>query len=95
MVYVDLNMVRAGAVRRPDEWEVAGYNEIRHPWLRKGVIDFDKLNGLLQVSSRMELIALLDRALDEQIAATQRDPMWTESPAVGDDEFRALMTSDR
>jgi hypothetical protein len=28
MVYIDLNMVRAGGVNHPSEWPFSGYNEI-------------------------------------------------------------------
>ena len=29
IVYIDLNMVRAGVVAHPSEWDYGGYNEIR------------------------------------------------------------------
>ena len=35
MVYIDLNMVRAGVVKRPEEWTFCGYSEIQNP--RKGM----------------------------------------------------------
>ena len=31
MVYIDLNMVRAGIVTHPSEWPFSGYNEIQNP----------------------------------------------------------------
>ena len=31
MAYIDLNMVRAGAVTHPAQWEIGGYREIQHP----------------------------------------------------------------
>ena len=31
LVYIDLNMVRAGAVKHPAEWNHCGYNEIQSP----------------------------------------------------------------
>lgn len=31
LVYIDLNMVRAGVVSHPDEWDLNGYNEIQNP----------------------------------------------------------------
>ena len=39
LVYIDLNMVRAGVVKHPAEWEICGYNEIQNPPDRYGVID--------------------------------------------------------
>ena len=32
MVYVDLNMVRAGVVTHPSEWPFCAYNEIQNPF---------------------------------------------------------------
>jgi putative transposase len=31
IVYIDLNMVRAGVVKHPSEWPYSGYNEIQQP----------------------------------------------------------------
>ena len=31
LVYIDLNMVRAGVVNHPSEWTYGGYNEIQNP----------------------------------------------------------------
>ena len=31
LVYIDLNMVRAGVVKHPAEWEAGGYHEIQGP----------------------------------------------------------------
>jgi len=43
LVYIDLNMVRAGIVRHPSEWDMNGYNEIQEPSARYGVIDHQEL----------------------------------------------------
>lgn len=85
--YIDLNMVRARAVRHPKEWEVSGYNEIQSPWQRKRIIDFETLMKFLGVKSHEELAALQNRLLDEEIRASRRDPIWTEAVAVGDDNY--------
>jgi len=47
IIYIDLNMVRAGVVEHPRQWEFCGYNEIQNPRKRKGIIDFDRLMDLL------------------------------------------------
>ena len=36
LVYIDLNMVRAGVVHRPSEWPFCGYNEIQKPKKKEG-----------------------------------------------------------
>jgi putative transposase len=85
--YIDLNMVRAQVVRHPRNWEVSGYNEIQNPWQRKRIIDFELLMNFLNVGSQEELAALQDRLLNDEIGVGRRDPIWTESVAVGDDSY--------
>lgn len=46
LIYVDLNMVRAGVVKHPVEWEMSGYNEIQNPPDRYGVIERQALQQL-------------------------------------------------
>ncbi|WP_155326107.1 transposase [Desulfosarcina ovata] len=51
MVYIDLNMVRAGVVSHPSEWKWSGFHEIQSPKTRyrliflKACILPPKLNG--------------------------------------------------
>jgi len=87
ITYIDLNMVRAGAVAHPRDWEVGGYNEIQVPWKRKGVIDFVTLMHLLGAHTRAELATLLESRVASEVAGTRREPAWSEAIAVGDDLF--------
>lgn len=87
IAYIDLNMVRAHAVQHPRDWEVSGYNEIQSPWQRKRIIDFETLMNFLSVRSHEELAALQNRLLGDEIGIGRRDPIWTESVAVGDDDY--------
>gem|GEM_PF-5338426 len=57
MVYMDLNMVRAGAVKHPSEWDTCGYNEIQSPKKRYGLIDHNCLVELLGLTSMEALEA--------------------------------------
>ena len=43
LVYIDLNMLRAGAVAHPSHWQVSGYHEIQHPPSRYRIIDHQAL----------------------------------------------------
>ena len=43
IVYIDLNMVRAEAVRHPSEWKFSGFNEIQKPRRRYRIIDYKSL----------------------------------------------------
>jgi hypothetical protein len=45
LVYIDLNMVRAGVVSHPSEWDMRGFNEIQNPPERYGVIDMSALRN--------------------------------------------------
>ena len=45
IVYIDLNMVRAGVVTHPSEWNFGGYNEIQKPRQRYALIDYKRYDG--------------------------------------------------
>ena len=46
IVYIDLNMVRAGIVDHPSQWLFCGYNEIQNPRRKNVLINYDKLMEL-------------------------------------------------
>lgn len=89
MVYIDLNMVRAGAIGHPSQWTVSGYNEIQSPPVRFRVIDMKalrKLTGSVSVSAfRRKHREWVEMDLARGHRA--RQPKWTEAVAVGPDEF--------
>jgi len=90
LVYIDLNMVRAGVVQHPAQWEVAGYHEIQRPRWRYGIVDQQALADTLGVA-----LSLLPEAHREWVEAAlrsgelERRALWTESVAVGGREFVA------
>jgi putative transposase len=94
ITYIDLNMVRARVVEHPSAWDICGYNEIQSPWGRKGVIDFDRLSYYLGVRSTDELAKLQNNQLDREIEHTRRDPVWTESFAVGEEMYLLSLKRD-
>jgi len=89
LVYIDLNMVRAGAVDHPQEWEHSGYNEIQSPPKRYRLIDLTALTDLCGFSSTQELQHAhgewVASALEE--ADQVRQAHWSESVAVGSEKF--------
>ncbi len=87
LTYIDLNMVRAGVVPHPGEWEISGYHEIQSPCQRKGVIDHKKLCELVGISTIERLQHAHADWVDDVCKQSQRDPTWTESVAVGDEYF--------
>ena len=89
MTYIDLNMVRAGTVTHPREWEWCGYHEIVGSRKRYRVLDLDRLMELVQVPDIETLAkwhaARIDAAIAEGLL--RRQAVWTESLAVGSPEF--------
>jgi len=89
LIYIDLNMVRAGVVSHPSEWEMNGYNEIQSPPERYGVIDQHRLQHLCGFSDSGKFAEQYGRWVQEAIAEgrMQRETCWTESIAVGSKDF--------
>ena len=89
MVYIDLNMVRAGVVNHPSEWEFCGYNEIQNPWHRYSITDYQRLIPLLQMQDMEELQASCQGRVEEALTGMgqNRDSKWTETIAVGSERF--------
>ncbi len=89
LVYIDLNMVHAGVVEHPSEWEFCGYNEIQAARQRYALIDYNELRGLLNFESTVDLASgyrgWIEEALHEDNGI--RDGKWTESVAMGSESF--------
>ena len=89
LIYIDLNMVRAGIVEHPSEWGFCGYNEIQAPRERYTLIDYEGLRNLLGFKSMHDLAEAYRGWIEESIKAGNytRDEKWTESVAVGSEAF--------
>ena len=89
MVYIDLNMVRACAVKHPVDWVHAGYNEIQSSPQRYRCIDVATLATLLGFfdadSLRDGLRTWVNLALVK--GNLGREPAWSQSIAVGQREY--------
>lgn len=89
MVYIDLNMVRAGVVDHPMEWEYTGYNEIKKPKQRYSIIDHEMLRSFFRVKSnerlRDEYNMLIERELNKD--SLNHNPDWSQGIAIGDEAF--------
>ena len=89
VVYIDLNMVRAGLVKHPRQWTSGGYHEIQVPPRRYRIVDRTALVEVLGVES----VSLLAKAHETWIEAAlaestrARVPEWSESVAVGGRDF--------
>jgi len=89
LVYIDLNMVRAGVVDHPSEWPFCGYNEIQEPKRKSILINYQKLTNLLGFDSYDDVIKYHKRWVDDYLGNGNniRDDKWTESIAVGEKDF--------
>jgi putative transposase len=86
-------MVRAGVVEHPRQWEFCGYNEIQNPRKRKGIIDFERLMGLLGFENYDDLKEAHYKWVDSEIQTTKsgKEKKWTQSIAVGSKTFIETM----
>jgi putative transposase len=86
--YIDLNMVRAGAVDHPRHWAESGYHEIQQPPLRYRIIDREALCALLGTADE-KLAALQNQWIEGTLARgrPEREPQWSEAVAVGRRSF--------
>lgn len=89
LAYVDLNMVRAGVVEHPSDWEWCGWREVTGLRTRYRVLDLDGLSESLRRRSRRELAETYERVIDQKLAAErlEREARWTESLAVGSEDY--------
>lgn len=89
LVYLDLNMVRAGVVNHPSQWKVSGFHEIQSPLQRYKIINHQALLELtnqsnLEVLQAAHLNWVTHCLLNEKPV---RQPRWTDSIAVGSENF--------
>jgi putative transposase len=89
MVYIDTNMVRAGAVSHPALWPFSGYNQIQVPRRKNVLIDYERLQELLGLGSYEEVKSCYKKWVENYLAErqTSRQEEWTQSIAVGSRPF--------
>lgn len=89
LVYIDLNMIRAGVVKHSSEWQWSGYNEIQGLAPRYRIIDLSELVKLTGTSSLGALQQAHRSWVEEELIADrlQRLDSWSNSIAVGDQPF--------
>jgi putative transposase len=84
LVYIDLNMVRAGVAEHPSQWPFSGYNEIQEPRRKCKLIAYDQLRDLLGFETYDQLRAAhrswVDEALNDGNGV--RNAKWSESLAA-------------
>ena len=84
MVYIDLNMIRAGVVNHPGQWKESGFSEIQKPPKRYAIIDYE-LERVERVCGTEAIFKEhIDSGLSKRWAEPRgRDDRWSEAIAVG------------
>jgi putative transposase len=89
IVYIDLNMVRAGSVSHPSEWSFCGYKEIQEPRRKLALIAYERLKELAGIDTYAQFRAVhrdwVNDSLGRGISVC--DSKWTRSIAVGSEGF--------
>jgi putative transposase len=91
LVYIDLNMIRAGVVSHPPEYPLSGFNEIQNPPERYRVINRSALLDLFSVNNEERFRKEHRHWVKEEIQTDgkKRKGLWSESIAVGSEPFVA------
>lgn len=89
LVYIDLNMVRAGMVNHPSEWDFGGYNEIQSPRRKCVLIAHEKLAKLCGYDDYDAFRQSHKEWVNGSLAVGNNacDNQWTRSIAVGGEQF--------
>ena len=89
LVYIDLNMVRAGVVKHPAEWAHGGYREIQNPPQRRRLVELDELARQCGFASIEHFQRAHRQWVAEELALdrSRRDARWSEAIAVGSRAF--------
>lgn len=93
MVYIDLNMVRAGEVEHPRDWQSSGYVEALDPRKRAVRLDFQSIYRLFNFDSHEQFLQTRNRWIEDKLEAgdLKRESYWTDSVAVGNLEYALKM----
>lgn len=90
LCYIDLNMVRAGVVPHPKEWDWCSYRELTGQRKRYCLVDVEALSQAIGDGASRESLAenyvqmIQDRIERDDL---KRDASWSESLAVGSPTF--------
>jgi putative transposase len=85
LIYVDLNMVRAGVVGHPEQWPHGGYNEIQRPRRKNILIDYEVLGYLCGFNKFGDFRSAHRNWIEAALSGNrmQREECWTQSIAIG------------
>ena len=89
MVYIDLNMVRAGVVTHPSKWRFGGYNEIQSPKRKCALIAYHKLAALTGFNNYEDFRKAHRQQVEDTLHKDKNryQAEWSQSIAVGNKVF--------
>jgi len=89
MRYIDLNMVRAGVVNHPSEWDWCGYRELVGDRKRYKFLDVQEVLRRYNKPNVDNFRDNYRQAIVESIEIKQlpQEPIWTKNIAVGSESF--------
>lgn len=89
LVYISLNMVRAGVVAHPGEWRWCSHDELTGKRQRYCLLNMARLLQSLDVGSEEQLREWYEGEVEQRLAQRRlaREAHWTESLAVGSQTF--------
>jgi putative transposase len=96
VVYIDLNMVRAGVVNHPGQWKESGFCEIQEPPKRYAIIDVRALSELCGFGELADFQTAQRQWIEQALegAPAVRDERWSEAIAVGSLAFVERVKND-
>ncbi len=99
LFYIDMNMVRAGAAARPEDWESCGCREFAGAsGCGRPVIDRERLLECLQFDGQWSAFAdWHGRTLDALVSSgwRAREAVWTTAAAIGSRAFLDRLVAGR
>jgi putative transposase len=89
IVYIDLNMVRAGGVGHPLEWPFSGYKEIQEPRRKCALIAHERLKELAGIDTYAQFQTVHRDWVNATLGQGRSvyDSKWSRSIAVGSEHF--------
>jgi putative transposase len=89
LVYIDLNMVRAGVIAHPIEWIFGGYGEIQKPRRKCALIAYERLYKLSGFDSYDQFTDTYRKWVASFLenGDFDCDRKWTQSIAIGSEKF--------
>ncbi len=89
LFYIDMNMMRAGAVKHPAEWKHTAFHEFVGNRERYKIVNMDKLLKILGSSSYDKFLFWYKKTLTTKVSCNlqAREAYWSKAFAVGSAEW--------